>query len=342
MKKITGLFAVIALLFAMNTVWAESTKNAEEKITINLASRILTFWRNGKKVTMYPIAVGTQEAQTPVGKFSVLDMEVNPEWIDPKDTKKKVPSGEENPLGYRWIRFYDTYGIHGTNRPDSVGSYVSNGCIRLKEENVEELYELTDIGTPVEIAYERVVIERLPDGRVAYYIYPDGYERQKLDVATVKQALAKFGVADLVSDAEVAEKIDASDGQPTFLNCTYRIEVDDLWVSGRAINLDNEIYLPLNPIVAVTKQSVGSDWNSQTLSTSTGSVKGKWMNSAWYVRLEDVPILFGLTGSLDKDGILRLRKSPMENTTIVKETSPSETPTIQPALPVLPIGTEKR
>ena len=322
-KMIPGLFAAIALLFAVSTTEAEPAKVTEEKITINLASRILTFWRDGKKVTMYPIAVGAKDAQTPVGKFSVLDMEVNPEWIDPKDTKKKVPSGEENPLGYRWIRFYGTYGIHGTNRPDSVGSYVSNGCIRLKEENVEELYELTNIGTPVEIAYERVVIEQTPDGRIAYYIYPDGYNRQKLDVATVKQALAKFGVADLVSDEEVAEKIDASDGQPTFLSCTYRIEIDNLWVSGRALNLENIIYLPLYSLSAVTKQSVVSDWDAQTLSTAKGTVAGRWMNSAWYVRLEDIPTLFGLSGSLEKDGVLRLHKPQPETVSVLQTTTPS-------------------
>ena len=185
-KKIAGILAAVLLLGMSNFAWAETTqKTAEEKITINLASRILTFWRNGKKVTMYPVAVGKQETQTPTGEFSVLEMEVNPEWVDPKDTKKKVESGEDNPLGYRWMGIGGHYGIHGTNRPDSIGGYVSNGCIRLWEDNAEELYELTSIGTPVEIDYERVVIEHLPDGRVAFYIYPDGYNRQQLDAVNL-------------------------------------------------------------------------------------------------------------------------------------------------------------
>ncbi len=314
-KKIIGSFVAMVLFFTSSFARAESLNGAEEeKITINLASRILTFWRNGKKVTMYPIAVGAQEAQTPVGQFSVLEMEVNPEWVDPKDTKKKVPSGEENPLGYRWIRFYGTYGIHGTNRPDSVGSYVSNGCIRLREENVEELYELTDIGTPVEIAYERIVIERIPDGRVAYYIYPDGYNRQRLDVETVRKALAEFGVAALVSDADIRKKIEDSDGQPTFLSCAYRVEINDLWVSGMAVKLDNGIYIPVASISAVMKQPVASDWDSQTLSTATGTVPGEWLNNVWYIRLEDVPKLYGISGALDADGVVRLRTTLKEST----------------------------
>ena len=313
-KKLAGIFIAMALLCASNNYAGAETAQgmAEVKITINLASRILTFWRNGKKVTMYPIAAGKRETQTPTGEFSVLEMEVNPEWIDPKDTKKKVESGEDNPLGYRWMGIGGHYGIHGTNRPDSIGSYVSNGCIRLWEENAEELYEMTDIGTPVEIDYERVVIERIPDGRVAYYIYPDGYNRQHLDVATVKKALAKFGVAELVSDAAIKEKIEASDGQPTFLSCTYRVEINNLWISGRALKLENGIFLPVSSISAVTKQPVVSDWDARTLSTPTGTVAGEWLNGHWFVRLEDVPTLYGLSGTVEKDGVLRLHKASQQ------------------------------
>ena len=324
-KKIVGILAAIAMLCVSNCVGVEAAQDTtEERITINLASRILTFWRNGKKVTMYPIAVGKQETQTPIGDFSVIEMEVNPEWVDPKDTKKKVESGEDNPLGYRWMGFYGRYGIHGTNNPESIGGYVSNGCIRLKEENAEELYEMTDIGTPVEIDYERVVIERIPDGRIAYYIYPDGYNRQYLDVTTVKKALAAFGVADLVSDADIREKIDASDGQPTFLSSAYRVEINNLWVSGMAVKLETGIYVPVASISAVTKQSVVSDWDARTLSTSTGTVPGEWLNNAWYIRLEDVPTLYGLSGTVEADGVLRLRKAPQQpvrHQELLKETS---------------------
>ncbi len=312
-KKIAWILAAVLLLGTSNIARAEATQKAEEeKITINLASRILTFWRNGKKVTMYPVAVGKQETQTPTGEFSVLEMEVNPEWVDPKDTKKKVESGEDNPLGYRWMGIGGHYGIHGTNRPDSIGGYVSNGCIRLWEENAEELYELTSIGTPVEIDYERVVIEHLPDGRVAFYIYPDGYHLQQLDVPSVKKALAAFGVADLISDADIEKKIDASDGKPTFLSSAYRVEIEDLWVSGIAVKLAQGIYIPVASISAVTKQPVVSDWDEKALSTSKGKVPGEWMNNAWYVRLEDVPTLFELSGTVESDGVLRLRKIPQQ------------------------------
>ena len=283
-----------------------------EKITINLASRILTFWRDGRKVTMYPIAVGKPETQTPLGDFSVLDKEVDPVWVDPKDTKKKVESGEDNPLGYRWMGIGGYYGIHGTNRPDSIGGYVSNGCIRLWEENAEELYELTDIGTPVEIDYERVVIENLEDGRIAFYIYPDGYHRQQLDVAKVRAALAAFGVADFVSDAEIAEKIEASDGEPTFLPGTLRVEINNLWISGRAVRRGGKIYLPVASASALTKLPVASNWDAMTLATEKGTTKGEVIGGKWYFQLEDAPTLFGLSGAVEKDGVLRLHSTAQE------------------------------
>ena len=315
MKALVSFFLVIHLFFFDfgNIAVAEANLQKEEKITINLASRILTFWRNGRKVIMYPIAVGAPESQTPIGTFSVLEMEENPEWIDPKDTKQKVPSGETNPLGYRWMRFYQTYGIHGTNKPWSIGEYVSNGCIRLKEENVEELYELAEIGTPVEIDYERIVIERTLDGRVAYYIYPDGYHRQALNVSLVKQALAKYGVADFTSDSEIEEKIENSDGNPTFLPCTYRVEINDLWISGRAVNLDGKIILPVESLSALMKRHVSFDWDKQMLWTDLGVIKGERFGGKWYVGLDDLQPLFNLTGELGKDGIVRLRNVQDKN-----------------------------
>lgn len=304
-KRMTALMAVFCLFGASHPVSAE----AGEKITINLASRILTFWRNGQKVSMYPIAVGKLETQTPLGDFCVLEKEVDPVWVDPKDEKKRVESGEDNPLGYRWMGIGGHYGIHGTNRPDSIGEYVSNGCIRLWEENAEELYEMTDIGTPVEIDYERLVIERLADGRIAYYIYPDGYYCQYLDVASVKEGLAAFGVADFVSDADVAEKIAASDGEPTFLPDTLRIEINDLWVSGRALKRNRKIYIPVAPASALTKLPVTSNWDTMTLSTVNGAAQGEVFNGKWYFVLDDAQKLFGLSGAVEKDGVLRLRNA---------------------------------
>ena len=320
-RKAAGIF-MAAMLCAAGLVGTAEAESGP-KITINLASRILTFWRDGHKVSMYPVGVGKVETPTPVGEFAVVDFEMNPEWIDPKDHQKKIPTGEDNPLGYRWLGLNITnYGIHGTNVPESIGGYVSNGCIRMYEENAEELYDLAEIGTPVVITYERLVIERLPDGRVAYYIYPDGYDREDLDVASVKRALERFGVTDTFDANEIAEKIEASDGQPTFLSSAYRIEVNDLWISGKAIRIDNELYVPVASLSALTKKKVVSDWNTGMLSTELGAAPGESVGGVLYVALRDAETLFGVKGELGTDNVLRLRSknAPKANASVKVET----------------------
>lgn len=308
MKGKTAAFLAAALLCLTGVGEAAEAEGA--RITINLASRILTFWRDGRKVTMYPIAAGRPDTQTPVGRFAVVEKEMDPEWIDPKDVKKKIPPGEENPLGRRWMRFYKTYGIHGTNEPGSIGGYVSDGCVRLREENVEELFAMTALGTPVEIAYERLVVERLADGRVAYYIYPDGYEREALDAEKVKKALTRFGVGVFADAKEIAVKIAAADGRPTIFPRVYRMEADGLWISGAAAALEDGLYLPVSPLSALTKREVVSDWNTGLLSTAGGEAPGVRVHGVLYVALADARTLFGLTGALEADGVLRLYRLP--------------------------------
>jgi len=57
----------------------------------------------------------------------------------------------ENPLGEHWIDIGDSFGIHGTNEPDSIGKAESKGCIRMKNEEVAELYDFLVVGSEVKI-----------------------------------------------------------------------------------------------------------------------------------------------------------------------------------------------
>ena len=76
--------------------------------------------------------------------------------INPYYRKKNIPGGDpRNPLGTRWIGFdaINTdgriYGVHGTNQPYSVGKYISNGCVRLRNSDVERLYQQVPLGTKI-------------------------------------------------------------------------------------------------------------------------------------------------------------------------------------------------
>ncbi len=106
---------------------------------------------------VYDIATGRQN-RTPVAKFTIKTKQKNPDWNPPG---RVVPSGHpDNPLGTRWMGLVEVdkaysqhqgYGIHGTADPNSIGSSASNGCLRLRNEDVEELYDILPYHTFVEI-----------------------------------------------------------------------------------------------------------------------------------------------------------------------------------------------
>jgi len=102
--------------------------------------------------------VGTGKfGKTPVGTYVIEVKLKDPPWTRPSD-KKIIPYGDpENVLGTRWMSIravegtepVDGYGIHGTIEPDTVGKQSSDGCIRLVNADVEELYTIVPEGTRV-------------------------------------------------------------------------------------------------------------------------------------------------------------------------------------------------
>ena len=92
---------------------------------------------------------------TPVGVFSVAVRQKDPSWFRPGEPP--IPAGDpRNVLGSRWLGFKATeelsgYGIHGTDDAGSIGSESSAGCVRLRNEDIETLYRMVPVGTPVYI-----------------------------------------------------------------------------------------------------------------------------------------------------------------------------------------------
>ncbi len=285
---------------------AVEKKADEKKILVNLAARSLALYKNGTKVRLYPIGAGKVSTPTPVGYYSVLEKEENPTWTDPEDTSVQITSGANNPLGYRWLQFFGNYGIHGTNHPESVGGYVSNGCLRLKEADVEDLYGLVSVGTPVEIMYNRIVIEKIPDNTVVYYIYPDGYNRQPLDVAAVAKWLAGYGVDKFESDAAIADKIAASDGQPTYIAKAYALKVNGTKLADKAVIKDDITYLPAVSIATTLKLSLNWQPEAKLLVSPYGKATGYIQKDVLYFNADDVEVLFHLAGGLNTADVYEL------------------------------------
>lgn len=107
-------------------------------IVINVPSRTLTVYSDGEVHKQYPIAVGMSKYPSPIGEWKIISKDRN--W----------GSG----FGTRWMGLnvpWGIYGIHGTNKPWSIGNAMSHGCIRMNNRNAEELYTWVSIDTPVTI-----------------------------------------------------------------------------------------------------------------------------------------------------------------------------------------------
>ncbi len=152
-------------------------------LVVNLAEmRLYFFRREGPKKIVYtaPIGVGTEGKLTTLGVYSIIRKKKNPSWHVPKSIREEdpslppvVPPGPENPLGkYALYLSRGSYAIHGTNKPWGIGRRVSHGCIRMYPEDIEALYPLVPVGTPVFIIYqpyklgirgEKIFLQAFPD-----------------------------------------------------------------------------------------------------------------------------------------------------------------------------------
>lgn len=116
-------------------------------IIIKIPARLLELHDNGKIYKKYQIAVGKSDTPSPVGEWVVA-------W-------KSYRAGDI--FGTRYLALsvpWGGYGIHGTNRPWSIGRYASHGCIRMRNQDVEELFEWVPVGTTVRIEGQVSTIDR--------------------------------------------------------------------------------------------------------------------------------------------------------------------------------------
>ena len=312
------------------------------KISINLAARSLAVYEGQKRIRLYPIGPGKASTPTPVGYFKVESKDLNPTWTDPTDPGYSIPSGESNPLGYRWMEVQGNYGIHGTNKPESIGHYVSNGCIRMNEKDVEDVFDLVKVGTPIEITYNRIVVEKTPDDRVAFYVYPDGYGRQPLDVEEATKWLKGYGVQNFISDEDIEKKIEASDGEPTYIGKVYNITVDGKKLQNKAVEQDGITYLPAIDLADAAGVNLGWDEKSEVLFSTVGKATGYNKKDVLYCNADDVQTLFHLDGGLSgKQYVYHKMTAAPAAATTATTTTPAETntTTVAPAM-VAPAATK--
>jgi lipoprotein-anchoring transpeptidase ErfK/SrfK len=153
-KRLAGIAAllVIAAAEALAQERAQESKTAR-RIVVSFPDRKLALVEGEHVIKVYDIAVGKPSTPSPAGEFQIVNHIANPTWYGPG---KVVGPGAGNPAGTRWMGLSAPgYGIHGTNAPSSIGKAASHGCIRMRNRDVEELFELVGVGVTVELHQER-------------------------------------------------------------------------------------------------------------------------------------------------------------------------------------------
>lgn len=140
-----------------NVLAREVAEEYPTYLTLDRSTYTLRFWRNLKLARTYTVAVGQEGLETPEGLYRIESKEVEPSWHVPESdwagslAGQVIPPGPSNPLKARWMGIFEGAGIHGTEETSSLGTAASHGCVRMAIPDVEELYELVDVGTPIYI-----------------------------------------------------------------------------------------------------------------------------------------------------------------------------------------------
>jgi lipoprotein-anchoring transpeptidase ErfK/SrfK len=136
---------------------ARTVANFGPVIVIRRGANELRYYVGAQLVRSFGVATGQSIYPTPVGTFTIADMQRNPWWRPPDSPWAKgldpIPPGPGNPLGTRWMGLTAPgVGIHGTPDDTSIGYSASHGCIRMHIPDAEWLFNHVRLGTPVVIA----------------------------------------------------------------------------------------------------------------------------------------------------------------------------------------------
>jgi lipoprotein-anchoring transpeptidase ErfK/SrfK len=175
-------------------------QRVRDGIIVNIPDRTLYYFRQGKLVTALPVAVGTGRKtekfdwQTPTGKFRVIGKQKDPTWHVPasiqsemeqhgKEVVSTVPPGPDNPLGKYAIKTsIPGILIHSTDKPSSIYSFASHGCIRVSPLHMEDFFKEVKVNTPGEIIYKPVKLAVTEQGKIFLEVHQDVYGKAiKLD-----------------------------------------------------------------------------------------------------------------------------------------------------------------
>ncbi|ROR15361.1 L,D-transpeptidase family protein [Erwinia sp. JUb26] len=208
-----------------------------EGIVINVAElRLYYYPKDENKVIVYPIGIGQLGANTPAMVTSISQKIPNPTWTPTPNIRKRyaakgetlpvtVPAGPDNPMGLYAMRL--AYGkghylIHGTNADFGIGMRVSSGCIRLRPDDIEALFNSVPKGTRVQVINQPVKYAVEPDGKRWIEVHQPLSHNENDDPQTMPIALTpaakKFISSTTSDDAVIKAALTRRSGMPILVS----------------------------------------------------------------------------------------------------------------------------
>jgi len=167
LSSVCRVIATAGALLASTSILPLSSANAREvvpfsgyspgTVVINTSQRRLYYVTGNGTAVRYTVGVGKPGKQW-AGQAHIDGKYVRPAWSPPAVVKRDnprlpsvIPGGVPgNPMGAAALTLSGgEYAIHGTNRPESIGGFVSYGCIRMHNHDIVDLFDRVDVGTPV-------------------------------------------------------------------------------------------------------------------------------------------------------------------------------------------------
>jgi L,D-transpeptidase ErfK/SrfK len=191
------------------------------QLVINVPElRLYFFDQKTSTVQTYPIGIGDEGWESPLGTYFINDKRPSPAWYVPASLQEKygmavMPPGPENPLGEFVMKFSaGAYGVHGTHQPWGVGRLVSHGCIRCYPEHIRILYPQVPMGTKLEIIYEPLKFGR-KNGQIFVQAFPDVYKKIPDYAKYAFDKLAQYPFAKDVDQKKFMVVMSLQNGVPT-------------------------------------------------------------------------------------------------------------------------------
>ncbi len=283
-------------------VWASGPaalpRQAPYRIVINIPAYRLSLFRGDELVKTYPIAVGKAVSPSRIGTCTIAHKSTNPTWYPP-DGRPPVPPGPANPVGSRWMGLsWPGYGIHGTNNPVSIGKAVSLGCIRMRDEDARELYEIVPVGTEVEFVYRTIEVwpgdEELGALGARITVYRDIYGRGVNTVEHAKEALAASlpRPTPEVDEGALEAIVAAATGRPEPVPWIPSVEMDGRALLGVARLYGGQVLVALRPVADALGCYVHWDQARGVAVVGGAAVRGVVVSGRLYVPLDDLRRLF--------------------------------------------------